>query len=214
MLLQRFARQADLFWLPAAFWALFAVCLLLFPLADRPTIGLMYVGYLLPLLAGGLAAYSLLQDEALELLFALPVPAWRSLAERLGIVAITIAVFAASFTGLLRLLQVDLGLGGTWAELGAWALPCLALMSSGFMLSLWARTPSAGGTFVGTLWIVQVLLQEWFAGHSVWRHLLLFLGSLQPENPALPANQLTLLALSVVSVLASIHLLKQQERYL
>ncbi len=214
-LLRFFALQKDLLWLPAAFWGVFATLLLLnISPGDEATLAVIYLGYLLPLLAGGLATYSLLQDEALELLFAQPAPAWRMVLERIGSVAAVIAACGLSFQLLLKALHVDPGLGDGWATVLAWALPCLALMCSGFMISLLARHSSLGGAFVGTVWILQVLLQEWLAGHRAGRYVLLFLGSLQPESSYLPANQITLLGITVFSIAVSIRLLQRQERYL
>ena len=154
------AFQKDQFWLPAAIWALFVLMVTLFFRGEnQANTGRAFLGFVMPLLAGGLAAYAVLEDSALELQFATARPAWRMLAERLGLVLAVIVLVGLSFQGVLAVLHVDPHLGNFWQAMLAWLVPCLTMISLGTLVSLLAGNSHAGAAFVGALWITQTIIR-------------------------------------------------------
>src|SRR5512143_3111246 len=88
--------RLDQLWFPAGFLALFVIVSLLLP--DKlATIARGYLGFALPLMGGIQAAYSVLDDPAIELRFATPILASRTLLERLGLILAIQAVSAFAF---------------------------------------------------------------------------------------------------------------------
>lgn len=209
------AFQKDQFWLPAALWALFVLMTGLFiSRGDADGMARAFLGYLLPLISGGLGAYAVLQDDALELQFATARPAWRMLLERLGIVLGVISITALTFQLVMAVMSIDLGLGSFWHTQWIWLVPNFSLIVVASMISLLATNSHSGFAFAGTLWIVELLLRGWFIENRVARYFLLFFGVMSPHSELLTGNQLSLLAIAAVSLLFSIMLLKKQERYI
>lgn len=209
--------RLDQIWFPAALWALFVIILLIMRGTPDQAFNMArsYLGAVMPLTAGVMAAYALLEDTALELRFAIPLPAWKALAERLGVTLAIAAITAITFQGATALLGVSLQpLGGFWAIQLAWLVPTLALMALGCTVSL-AFTQSSGGAItVGLIWLMQLILRGWFIESPWARYLLVFLGILQPEHPHLLANQFVILLLSAMLLYASQAFFERQERYL
>lgn len=209
------AFQKDQFWLPAALWGLFALLVGVFFEGDNAASGARgFIGFTLPLISGGLAAYAVLQDSALELQFSTARPAWRMLAERLGVVLGVMTVAAATFQMFVSGLGIDLAYGNFWETQLVWLVPNFTIIALACLASLLAASSHAGFTFAGTLWIMEFMLRGWFAENEVARHFLLFFGTMAPGHPSLPANQLTLTAIGLVSLLGCWLLLKKQERYI
>ncbi|MFZ6029011.1 MAG: hypothetical protein ACOYYS_14960 [Chloroflexota bacterium] len=209
--------RLDQVWFPAGLWALFAIILLIMRgTADQAfNMARSYLGAVMPLTAGIMAAYALLEDPALELRFAIRLPAWKALAERLAITFAIAAITALGFQGVTALLGVSLEpLGGFWAIQLAWLAPTLALMALGCTVSLAFGQSNGGAIVVGLVWLMELLLRGWFIDHRWARYLLVFFGILAPEHPSLPANQVTLLLLAALLLLGAQHLFKQQERYI
>jgi hypothetical protein len=203
-------------WLPAALCVLFAFIALMFRGSARLlVVAQAYLGCAVPLIAGVLAAYSVLDDPALELRFALPIPPWRTLLERLGLTLAVAALCAGAFQMLLPALGGDLSVLGDWRAVQlAWLVPCLALMAAGCIVALVGRNPATGALAAGLIWLVELLARGSMA-HSGWAsRLLIFMGALMPGNPALRANQLILLALCVALFMGAAMLLRRRERYL
>jgi hypothetical protein len=203
-------------WFPAALWALFAaVALVVRDPVRLSSATRAYLGFALPLSSGGLAGYAILEDRALELRFSAPIPAWRTLAERLVPALAVTAVCAGAAQTLMAAMGVHLAVLGGW--LGAqlvWLVPCLTLMAAGHVGALAGRRASSGALAAGLIWLVELIAHSSFLD-SVWgRHLLIFLGAMVPDDPALRANQLTLLMLCAVLFTAAVILLRRQERYL
>jgi hypothetical protein len=203
-------------WFPAALWVLFAIMALVVYGSDRLLVtARAYLGCAVPLTAGVLAAYSVLGDAALELRFAAPIPAWRTLLERLGLALAVEAVCAGAFQGLVVAMGGDLSILGNWGAVQlAWLVPCLALMSVGGVGALAGRRPATGALIVGLIWLVELIARGSFARSDWARYLLIFMGALIPDHPALRANQWTLLALCGALFVAASLLLRRQERYL
>jgi len=89
--------RRDQLWFPAALWLLFVVFVLALGPAARFTLTRAYLGFLVPLTAGLLSAYTLLDDAALELRFATPQRALSLLLGRVGLILAIHAVAALAF---------------------------------------------------------------------------------------------------------------------
>ncbi len=201
-------------WFPAAFLALFVVILAILPNPGlRYGIARAYLGFIVPLIGGILAAYSILDDPALELRFATPERPEATLAARLGLILLVEAVCAAGFQLFARALGVDLSpLGGFLSVQAVWLVPTLALISLGCAGSLAGAQSVTGAFLVGGVWLVQLLMKSWFVANA--RELYLFLGVFSPDSPALVANRFVLFAGSLGLLGLSTVLLRRPERLL
>ena len=205
----------DQFYLPAAFWGLFAV-ICLFRLAPDHLLDMAraYLGTVVPLIAGIMSAYTILDDPALELRFASPARMGRFLAERLGIILVVQVVCALTFQVFVRLFGANLSpLGNFYDVQLAWLVPTLALMSLSCFGSLLAAQTMTGAFLSGLTWLIEVLARGWLARNN-GKYVLIFMGALMPDHPDLVANRITLGLLSFVFILASWALLRRQERYI
>lgn len=208
--------RMDQLWLPAAFWALFAI-VIGFLKADRDVFNLAaaFLGITLPLIGGVLAAYAVLEDPALELHFATPRPTRRILLERLGVILGVIVAAALSFQVFLAIVGIDLsGLGGPAARQLAWLIPSLAMIALGSASAFALAQSIAGALSTGLVWLVQVLARNWFLQDAWARYVFLFMGVRAPNHPNLLANQLCLAGLSLLLLWVAWSLFKKQERYL
>ncbi len=208
--------RLDMLWLPVAFLGLFLV--LAWMLQDEPAgfaVTCAFFGAGLPLIAGILAAYAVLEDPALELHFAAPRPAGVMLAERMGMLLVLSTVCALLYQVGLALLGIDLTpLGNVGARQLTWLAPTLLMLGLGAAVAFANRQSVAGAAVIGLVWIVQLVIRDWFLGNPVARYLLLVMGSNYPDNPALRGNQLALLGLALLLLLAAWALLRRQERYI
>ena len=207
--------RLDQLWLPAAFWALFVI-ISLFRNEPDDVLGMAraYLGTVLPLVGGIMAAYAVLDDPALELRFATPTRAGRFLAERLGLILTIQAVCASSFQGFALALGVDLSILGNWVAVQlAWLMPTLTLMALGCVGSLLAAQTVTGAFLAGFVWLMELLACGWLA-RNAGRYVLIFMGALMPDHPSLHANQISLSILTVVFLFTAWVLLHRQERYI
>ncbi len=208
--------RLDMLWLPVAFWALFLVIATMIknePAGFPATVA--YLGAALPLIGGILAAYAVLEDPALELQFATPRPVWQMLAERIGMILVISTVCAFTYQGALLLIQVDLApLGGFWARQLAWLAPTLATVSLGSAVAFANRHGTGGAAIIGMIWIMQIILRDWFLQSPWARYILLLMGSNYPDHPALRANQCVLMGSAVALLVGAWLLLRRQERYI
>jgi hypothetical protein len=125
------------------------------------------------------------------------------------------AICAGAFQGLVVAMGADLSILGNWGAVQlAWLVPCLALMATGSVGALAGRTPTTGALVAGLIWLVELIARGSFARSDWARYLLVFMGALMPDHPALRANQGTLLALCVALFVAASLLPRRQERYL
>jgi hypothetical protein len=203
-------------WFPASLWAVFAILAVLVRSSDRlPAAAQAYLGCALPLTVGVLAAYAVLADPALELRFAAPIPAWRTLAERLGLTLAVATLCALAFQGFVTALGARLDFLGGWIAVQlAWLVPTLALMAAASVVSLAARAPAPGALAAGLVWLVELIARDSLLRHLWGRRLFVFMGALSPQHPDLRASQVTLLALTAALFAAANLLLRRQERYL
>lgn len=206
----------DQLWFPLAIWALFVVICLFLQRSDQvmnTTRG--YLGVALPLIAGILAAYAVLDDPALELRFATPISAGQTLFERLSLILVVQAVSALSFQVFVLALGGDFSVLGTvWDVQLAWLVPSLALMALGSLGALLAAQTMVGALLIGVVWIVELIAREWFAAQDGWRYLLVFMSALMPDHPFLRGNQLALVLLAALLFVAAGLLLRRQERFI
>ena len=133
------ALQKENYWLPPAFAAIFLIIVaILGPERDLST-GRAFLGYLLPLLTGGLSAYAILSDPALELQFATKRSAVRMIVERLGTIFGIVVVI-----GILY----QLGLSALGVSLSSWGRSLAAPMGLACAV-LHDIDPGRDGFFMG-----------------------------------------------------------------
>lgn len=207
--------RLDQLWFPLAFWALF---LIIGVLRGQPYVAdtaRAYLGSVVPLIGGILAGHAVLEDPALELRFATPIPAAQTLLERLGPAFVVQAFCVFTFQGLVFLLHDDLSLLGGWVDVQlAWLLPTLSLTALGCFVSLAAAQTVTGALLVGMVWLVELVARSWFAANRIGRYLLIFMGSLMPGHPATAGNRLGLFFAAIVFFAGGWTLLRRQERYI
>jgi hypothetical protein len=208
-------QRADQVWFPAAFWILFALVTVILNQPDKATdIARAFLGVVLPLIGGVMAAYAILDDPALELRFASPIPAARTMLDRLGITFLILAAAALSYQVFARAAGGDLAVLGSWVDVQlAWLVPTLALMAFGCLSSLAAAQTSIGAAMAGMVWIVELIAFDWLAG-NIGRYALVFMGALRPAHPDLAAERIVLAGLTFALLFASWMLLHRQERFI
>ena len=206
--------RRDQLWFPLAFLALFIVIVLIMrhP-AVRFSIARAYLGFIVPLIGGILAAYSVLDDPALELRFSTPVRAEQTLLSRVGLILAIQTACALVFQLFVGALGVDLSpLGGLVNVQWMWFLPTLSLAALGCAGALAGAQTAMGAFLAGAAWLIQLLMNSWLRLNA--RPVFLFLGVLAPGDPDLALNQWVLFAGSMALLLISWALLRRQERYL
>ncbi len=208
-------QRADQVWFPAAFWALFAlITLIMNDPGKTADLARAFLGVVLPLIGGVMAAYAILDDPALELRFASPIPAARTMLDRLGITFLILAAAALSYQVFTRAAGGDLAVLGSWVDVQlAWLVPTLALMAFGCLSSLAAAQTSIGAAMAGMVWIVELIAFDWLAG-NIGRYVLVFMGALRPAHPDLAAGRIVLAGLIFALLFASWMLLHRQERFI
>jgi len=207
--------KLDQLWLPLAIFLLFVLISLI--QMDAPqlmNIARSYLVAAIPLLAGILAAYAVLEDPALELRFATPIPASRTLLERLGLIFVIQTCFALLFQVIILIIGGDFSIYlSVWHLQLAWIIPTLSLMMLGCACSLMAANSTIGALMVGMVWLVQVIARSWFA-QNFGKYFLVFMGGLMPDHPALIVNHISLFVISIALFLSSMALLRRQERFI
>ncbi len=207
--------RLDLLWFPLSLWGLFvAIGVIRGPeyIVDTSR---AYLGAVLPLIGGIMAAYAVLDDPSLELRFAAPVPAAQTLLERLVPLSCVLLICAVTYQVFARSLGADFSpLFGDWAHVQLICLvPTLWSVAWGCLISFAAAQTITGALLVGMVWIVELVARGWFAGNA-GKYVLIFMGPLMPEHPALIANYATLSALAAAFLLIAWALLRRQERFI
>jgi hypothetical protein len=206
--------RRDQLWFPLAFLALFIVIVLILPNpAARFSIARAYLGFIVPLIGGILAAYSVLDDPALELRFSTPVRAEQTLLARLGLILAVQAACALVFQLFVGALGIGLSpLGALFRVQLVWFLPTLALATLASAGALAGAQTVMGAFLAGAVWLVELMMNSWLRLNA--RYVFLFLGVIAPGHPDLALNQCVLFAGSMALLLVSWALLRRQERYL
>ncbi len=207
--------RLDQLWFPLALWALFVIVALLRGQAFIDDTTRAYLGTVVPLVGGIMAAYAVLEDPALEIRFATPISAAQILLERLVPTFLIQTVTAFAFQLFALGLHADFSILGGWADVQlAWLVPTLALMALGCFAALAAAQTLTGAVLVGLTWIVQLVARGWFAYNKIGQYFLVFMGALMPDHPALRANHGSLLLLSAILFFLGWRLFHRQERYI
>ncbi len=206
----------DLLWLPGALLALFTLIAALMSGEPRqPDTVKGFLGVVVPLLGGILAAYAVLDDPALELLFASPLSAARLLFRKLAGPALVTAGTALAYMAVMTGLGFDWRAAGGFAEaLWSWAVPSAGLVALGCAASLATAQCAGGALVVGLVWIVELVARGWFLRRDPASLLFLFMGTFSPADSRLFANRLCLAAASAALIAAAWGLLLHRERYL
>jgi hypothetical protein len=206
--------RMDQLWFPLAFWALFAIIAIIRGTEYVFDTSRSYLGAVIPLIAGIMAAYAILDDPALELRFATLTRAGRFLAERLGLLLTIQVISALTFQIFALALGTDFTPLGNWLDVQlSWLIPTISLMALGCLGSLLGAQTMVGAFLAGLVWLVELVARGWFALNN-GKYVLVFMGALMPDHPALRANQLSLITLTIFFVIAAWLLLKRQERYI
>jgi hypothetical protein len=208
--------RLDQVWLPFSFMALFMIIGIVCDDGQKYyDLTRIYLSTVMPLVAGILAAYALLDDPTLELKFAAPLSMTQLLLGRLGLILAIQLATAAGMEVFAVLAQVDLTVFGNFWQLQlVWLVPCLTAMTFGSFMALLGAAPMSGAITVGLVWIVQAILHSFFAGDRIAKYFFLFMGGLDPANSSLFWNRVTLVGLALAFLLAGLMLLRRQERYL
>jgi hypothetical protein len=208
--------RREQFYLPAGFLFLFVIIVILLK-GNSNAVGAAkaFLGAILPLMAGILAAYAVLDDPALELQFSTPRPVWYLLVERLGTILAAIALIAAAYQVFLPIGGIDLSdLGSLVERQLAWLVPTLAMIALGTAVSFALSGSTFGALFVGGVWIFEVILRGWFATNEIARYVYLFMGIHVPEHPWLHIFQASLFAITMILLWTGWLLLRKQEKYI
>ncbi|HSA99228.1 MAG TPA: hypothetical protein VLE49_01160 [Anaerolineales bacterium] len=205
----------DQLWFPLAFWALFVVIGILRGPEYILDTSRAYLGAVVPLISGIMAAYAVLDDPALELRFATPIPAAQTLLERLMPTFIIQVLCALTYQVFAITLGVDfLSTFGNWINVQwIWLIPTLSLMALGCFCAIAAAQTATGALLVGMVWIVELVARGWFA-YNAGKYFLVFMGPLMPDHPDLFANYISLTALTVAFLFIAWALLHRQERFI
>lgn len=208
--------RRDLLWLPGSMLALFALIAALMSGEPRqPDTVKGFLGVVVPLLGGILAAYAVLDDPALELLFASPLTAARLLFRKLAGPALVTAVTALAYMAVMTGLGFDWRAAGGLAEaFWSWVVPSAGLVALGCAASLAAGQCAGGALAVGLVWIVELVARGWFLRRDAASLIFLFMGTFSPADPRLLANRLCLASASAALLAAAWGLLLHRERYL
>lgn len=207
--------RLDQLWFPLALWSLFIIIGFIRGLEFITDTTRAYLGAVVPLIAGIMSAYAVLDDYALELCFSTPISAFQILLERLAPIFLVQLFSAISFQVFAYLLHADLSIMGNWWNVQlAWLVPTLSLMALGCSGAIAAAQTLTGAMFVGLVWIVQFVARSWFADNGIGKYFLIFMGSLMPDHPALIANQYSIVALSFALLILGWWLFHRQERYI
>lgn len=207
--------RLDQLWLPLAFWTLFVIIGMIRGQEYILDTSRAYLGAIIPLIGGIMAAYALLNDPALELRFATPIPAAQTLFERLVPIFIVQVLCALAYQVFSITLHVDFSpVYGSWLNVQLiWLLPTLSLMAFGCFCAFANAQTATGALLVGMVWIVELVARGWFA-RNTGKYFLIFMGPLMPEHPDLIANYISLAVLTFSLLFVSWRMLHRQERFI
>jgi hypothetical protein len=207
--------QKDLFLFPIAFMALFLLITALMNDNTQASIARSFLGFVLPLIASGLAAYAYLEDKALELKFTTNQKSITFIAKRLSVILIVIILTAFIFQAGLKILNITVPIQVYWLYTQmSWLIPSLFAITLSGVISLVAKSSNLSFSLMGAFWILQVALKGWFAENSILKFIFYFLATMKPETQDAYTNLISLTILSVVCLILTNILIKKQERYI
>ncbi len=211
-----FIYRREHFWLPLGLWSLFALMVVLMRGEGKAgDVGVSFLGFVLPLVVGILAAPAIVDDPALELQLAAPRRSWLILVERLVVLLAIAAAAALAYQVLLLAVGIDVSyLGDVAKRQLVWLLPSLTLAVLASAAALASAHATGGAMFAGAVWISHLIFRDWFLASPWARYPFLFMGALQPDSPDLVANCVCLLAIAAMLLVMASALLKKGERYL
>jgi hypothetical protein len=206
--------RRELRWFPVAFLAVFVLILWMMRAPNvRLAIARAYLGFLVPLLLGIMAAYSVLDDPAIELRFATRVRPVETLTTRLGLIAGIQIACAIAFQVAAVAMGVDFTpLGDVFRVQAAWCVPAVSLAAVGTTGALLGAQCATGAFVAAAVWLIQLLMKSWMLANA--STIYLFMGILEPKHPDLVRGQLVQCAGASALLLVSWRLLHRQERYL
>jgi hypothetical protein len=205
----------DQIWFPLAFWALFVLIGIIRGQEYILDTSRSYLGATIPLIGGIMAAYAILDDPALELRFAAPIPAIQTLLERLAPTFVIQVLCALSFQIFALVLGIDFApMYGNWLNVQLiWLIPTFSLMALGCLSAIAAAQTTTGALLAGMVWLVELVARGWFA-RNTGKYFLIFMAPLMPDHPDLIANYISLSVLTLTLLFIAWALLHRQERYI
>jgi len=207
--------QKDLFLFPLAFMALFLLITAVLSGKSQASMARSFLGFVLPLISSGLAAYSYLEDKALELKFTTNQKSTTFIAKRLSVVLFVIIFTAFFFQAGLKILNISVTSDVSWVFIQmSWLIPSLFAITLSGVISLLAKSSNLSFSLMGAFWILQVALKGWFAENSILKFIFYFLATMKPATQDAYTNLISLTILSVVCLILTNILIKKQERYI
>ncbi len=212
----QFIVRREQFWLPSGLVGLFGAIVAILggdPYQVRVAAG--FLGFVLPLTGGMLAASAFVEDPTLELQLAAPRAPWLALAEYLAVIVAVMAACSLIFQAWLAALGVDVAsYGSVLTRQLIWLVPTVALVALASAIAALTAQGTLAALTVGGVWLFEVLGHGWLASGEVGRKLLIFIGSIDPKGVDLWLSYACLFALSAALLVLSGWLLRQTERYL
>jgi hypothetical protein len=202
-------------WAPAGLWALMVILILIMRRDAQVAYNLAnaFLGYLLPLLAGILAAGAVVDDPGLELQLAAPRVPWLLLLERLALLVGIEVVAALAFQLFLAAAGVSLApLGNLAVRQLVWLVPSLTFLGVGSVAALGFTQSTGGAVVAGALWIGALLVRDWFVVNRIAHYFYPFMAAWHPRDPLLPAIQAVCTGLGVLLIFLSTQMIKREER--
>jgi hypothetical protein len=203
-------------WLPLGFWLLFMAIGVIRGAEYMVDTTRAYLGAVVPLVGGIMAAYAVIEDPALELRFATPISSAQTMLERLVPTALIQVFFALTYQLFALAFHTDFS--SVFPTFGQyqlmWIIPTISLMGLGCFAALAFAQAYAGALMVGLVWIVELVARSWFAGNRIGQYFLVFTTPFMQDHPALRINQISLCVLSYIFIQVSWMLLQKQERYI
>ncbi len=205
----------DQIWFPLAFWVLFVIIGIIRGQEYILDTSRAYLGAVIPLIGGIMAAYAVLDDPALELRFSTPISAIQTLTERLLPTFVIQVLCALTFQIFALALGVDFTpMFGNWFNVQLiWLIPTLSLLAFGCLSAIAAAQTATGALLAGMVWLVELVARGWFAENN-GKYFLVFMGPLMPDHPDLIANYISLSTLTFIFLFIAWVLLHRQERYI
>jgi len=191
---------------------------MIIPQSDPADVRFMFAVYgevLLPQMAGWVATGILAGDPSRELLFVTSRPVWKTVVERLELVILTATFSFGSLFLLTHIIKNSESFpnDGLKLFLGS-VVSCLLFASIGIFSSVRLRNRAAGGVMITALWALTLLFQQDILASEIGHIIYPFLTLNAPDSPFWIINRLTLIVFSLLLILGTIRLTRQEESLL